>query len=121
MNREALGLKGEKAAGRYLSKRGYKILERRWKCRVGELDLVAIKGDEVVFVEVKTRTSNSYGGAMGAVGYTKATRLRRAAYAYLDQKNLFGRPFRIDVIAVTMTAPSRAKLEHLKYAVGEED
>jgi len=121
MKNDELGLKGEKAAERYLSRRGYKIIDRRWKCRVGELDLVAKKGDEVVFVEVKTRGSNSYGGALGAVGYTKAMRLRRAAYTYLDQKNYHDHPFRIDVIAVTVVSPRRAKLEHLKYAIGEND
>lgn len=121
MNKDTLGLKGEKAAERYLSKRGYKIIDRRWRCRLGELDLVANKGDEVVFIEVKTRRGTSYGGAIGAVGWTKVQRLIRAAYSYLDQKDLLGQPFRIDVIAVTITAPGRAKLEHLKNAVADFD
>ncbi len=119
MKNDALGLKGEQAVERYLRKKGYKILDRRWKCRLGELDLVTEKGGEVVFVEVKTRSSNAYGGALAAVGWTKARRLRAAAYTYINAKGLHSRPFRIDVVAVTVSSPGRARLEHLPSAICE--
>jgi putative endonuclease len=121
MTRAALGLKGEQAAERYLFQNGYRILDRRWNCRFGELDLVAQEGDEVVFVEVKTRRSTGYGGAAGAIDWHKARRLRHAAYIYLRARRLQGRPFRIDVIAVTQTGPEQARLEHFKSAIGEAD
>jgi putative endonuclease len=86
---------------------------------LGELDLVAEKGDEVVFVEVKTRSSDAFGGALAAVGWTKERRLRAAAYSYLNAKGLQFRPFRIDVVALTVVSPGRARLEHLIGAVSE--
>ncbi|MEA3249583.1 MAG: YraN family protein [Patescibacteria group bacterium] len=120
MDSEALGRAGEKAAERYMKKNGYRILDRRWRCPEGELDLVAEKGGEVVFVEVKTRASEVFGGARLAVDARKASRLRVAAYAYLERHLLWESPFRIDVIAVTATPDSRtARLEHLVSAVDE--
>jgi len=120
MKSDALGLKGEQAAARYLKKKGYKIVDRRWSCRFGELDLVAKKGGEVVFVEVKTRRSDNFGGAAGAVGWHKAGRLRAAAYSYLSEKRLHDTPFRIDVVAVTALANGRARLEHFESAITDE-
>ncbi|MBU0624810.1 YraN family protein [Patescibacteria group bacterium] len=117
----ALGLKGERAAARYLKKNGYKILARRWKCRFGELDLVAKQGDEVVFIEVKTRATDNFGGAISAVGWHKAIRLRAAAHSYLSVNNLLAVPFRIDVIAITVCSGGRATLEHFFNAITEGD
>jgi putative endonuclease len=119
MQKDALGLKGEQAAARYLKRSGYRILDRRWKCLRGELDLIAQKGDEVVFVEVKTRTSTDFGGATAAVDWNKAVRLRAAAYNYLKIHNFYDKPFRIDVIAVTVTQEGRATLEHFLSAIEE--
>ncbi len=119
---KVLGLAGERAAERYMRKNGYRIRARRWRCPQGEIDLVAEKGGEVVFVEVKTRTSSGYGGAIAAVNALKAARLRAAAYAYLDRNRLWDAPFRIDVIAVSvLRSGSGARLEHLENAVGERD
>lgn len=119
MSGKALGKRGEKAAERYLRKKGYRIIDRRWTCRYGELDLVTQQGDEVIFVEVKTRSSEDFGGAIAAVGHTKVRRLRAAAYSYLNAKGQQEKDFRIDVVAVTVTAPGRARLEHLVGVVGE--
>jgi putative endonuclease len=117
----ALGLKGERAAERYLKRRGYRILARRWRCRHGELDLVASKAGEVVFVEVKTRSGEGFGGPEAAVGPAKSRRLARSAYRYLDQHGLHDVPFRIDVVAVLPDGHGRAELRHYENAVGEPD
>jgi len=122
MDSERLGLAGEKMAERYMKKDGYRILDRRWRCKEGEIDLVAEKGGEVVFVEVKTRATDAFGGALVAVDGFKASRLRAAAYVYLNRHSLWEKPFRIDVVAVTASPDGRtASLEHLVSAVGEDD
>lgn len=121
MDGKMLGLAGEKAAERYMRKNGYRIRARRWRCQMGEIDLVAEKGGEVVFVEVKTRTSSAFGGAVMAVDTRKRARLRAAAYEYLDRNSLWGSPFRIDVISVTAGSGGKAQLEHFPSAVGEDD
>ena len=113
---------GEKTAERYMRKAGYRIRDRRWRCKEGEIDLVAEKGGEVVFVEVKTRASDAFGGALVAVDDCKAARLRAAAYVYLNRHSLWDRPFRIDVIAVTVASDGRTvSLEHLISAVEEDE
>jgi putative endonuclease len=121
MDSKSLGLAGEKAAERYLKKNGYRIRARRWWCPKGEIDLIARKGNEVVFVEVKTRTSESFGGALAAVDFRKAARLRAATYTYLNNKSLWGADFRIDVITVTVLPGAKsARLEHHVNAIGED-
>lgn len=118
---KSLGLAGEKAAERHLKKNGYRIRDRRWRCPEGEIDLVAEKGGEVVFVEVKTRSTSAFGGAAAAVDGLKSARLRAAAYAYLRRHSLWDIPFRIDVIAVTVISGDGVRLEHLVSAVGEDE
>jgi len=122
MERDALGLYGEQAAARHLVSSGYAIICRRWRTRTGEIDLVARRGDEIVFVEVKTRSGSCYGAPEESVTAAKRRRLRSAAYAFLDAKGWRRKPFRIDVIAVL--APSGAGepvIRHLPHAVGEDD
>ncbi|OIO51989.1 YraN family protein [Candidatus Uhrbacteria bacterium CG_4_10_14_0_8_um_filter_58_22] len=119
--RAALGLAGEQAAARYLKRHGYRVVDRRWSCRFGEIDLVAEYGDEVVFVEVKTRTGGSFGGGAAAVGFRKSARLRAAAFSYLQRKGLVGCPFRIDVVTVEPVRFGRFRISHLPAAVGEEE
>jgi putative endonuclease len=112
-------MRGELVAERVLLMKGYRILARRWSCRYGEVDLIAMDGDEVVFVEVKARTDATFGRPEDAVGYRKRVRLRRAAYTYLARRGLLGSRFRIDVIAVLLGERS-ARVRHLVAAVGEE-
>ncbi|KPJ86099.1 hypothetical protein AMJ57_00400 [Parcubacteria bacterium SG8_24] len=123
MDRRACGMTGEDAAARYLRSRGFRILARRWRTRFGEIDLVTSKGDEIVFVEVKTRRSGSFGVPQAAVDRWKRERLRRVCYAFLERHNIIPqRPFRIDVIAVTLGSGGRPdRLTHIRYAVSEDD
>lgn len=120
MDGKLLGLAGEKAAERYMRRNGYRIRDRRWRCPEGELDLVAEKGGEVVFIEVKTRVSTQFGGGLAAVDFLKSARLRAAAYAYLHRHSLWDAPFRIDVIAVATSADGgEMRLEHVISVIGE--
>jgi putative endonuclease len=96
--RHRLGRTGEDAAAAFLSRKGYTILDMNFRLAFGEIDIVALDGDAVVFVEVKTRRG---AGALEAVDARKQRRLVRLAAAYLAFNGLVERPARFDVVAVT--------------------
>ena len=106
----SLGQRGERAAERYLRRLGYKIVARRERGPLGELDLVAVDGRTVVFVEVKTRRSHDAGHPAEAVGAEKQRRLTRLALAYLKRHDLLEYTARFDVVAVTW--PDDARKPH---------
>ncbi len=97
---ESLGRRGETAAAKFLKQLGYRILERGYDSPLGEIDIVAIDGRTVVFVEVKTRSSTDSGHPADAVDATKQRRMTQAALAYLKAHNLLQTPARFDVVAV---------------------
>lgn len=110
-NREQ-GKKGEDRADAYLKKIRYKILERNYRTRFGEIDLIAQDGTTIVFVEVKLRTTGEFGSPLAAVDERKQKRLRRAAVRYLQSRGLYDRaPARFDVLGITP-----AGIEHIKNA-----
>ena len=112
-----LGERGENAAAKFLRRRGMKIVARRSRSRVGELDLVAVDGHTLVFVEVKTRASDAKGSAAAAVDERKQRQLTRAALAFLKAKGLLEYPSRFDVVAVTWPQGSRKpQIEHFPNA-----
>src|SRR5688572_2989355 len=114
---KTLGQRGEDAAARYLRKLGYVIVARGHKGSIGELDLVAVDGRTVVFVEVKTRTSHDAGHPADAVDEAKQRRLTRLALAYLKRHDLLECSARFDVVAVTWPANSgRPTIEHFQNA-----
>lgn len=97
--RHELGRSGERAAEAHLRAQGYTIVERNFRCPLGEVDLVALHRRTVVFVEVKTRRSAAAAPA-GAVDARKQRQMRRAAEWYLGQRRLHDHPVRFDVVAV---------------------
>jgi putative endonuclease len=107
-----LGRRGEEAAGRYLASVGYRILERRYRTRAGEIDFIAEDGDTLVFVEVKTRSSLSFGRPAEAVDARKRARLAAAASLYLARRGSPDRSCRFDVVEVLESggAPRRILL-----------
>jgi putative endonuclease len=115
--RKTLGLRGEEAAARFLKKRGYKILARGNRLRPGELDLVAADGRQVVFVEVKTRTSQNAGHPSEAVDAQKQRRLTRLAVTFMKRHGLLDYRARFDVVAITWpTGRGRPAIEHFQDA-----
>jgi putative endonuclease len=100
-DRRRLGADGEAVTARWYIERGYTVLDRNWRCRDGELDIVARDGDALVFCEVKTRSSDRYGTPFEAVGPAKQLRLRRLAARWLRESAPF-RPeqVRFDVAGV---------------------
>lgn len=114
---KTLGRRGEDAAARYLRKLGYIIVARSHRDQIGEIDLIAVDGRTVVFVEVKTRTSHDAGHPADAVDEAKQRRLTRLALAYLKRHDLLECSARFDVVAVTWPADSgRPTIEHFQNA-----
>lgn len=96
-----LGALGEKLVANYLIERKYKILVQNWRIREGEVDLIARKNNgAIVFVEVKTRTSKSYGDPLEAIDNKKAYRLQKLALTWLALNNLWGNDYQIDCASV---------------------
>ena len=102
-------------AGKFLSRQGYKILERQWKCSFGEIDLICRDTNgEIVFVEVKTRASIGAGYPEESVTKEKLKHIARTAEMYLSEKHLTHCPFRIDVVAIMTRDGQEPELLHLK-------
>ncbi|MBP1465534.1 YraN family protein [Candidatus Chloroploca sp. M-50] len=116
-----LGRFGEAAAAAHLRRAGYVIVGRNWRCPLGELDLVARKGDQMLFVEVKTRHVGAW-LPEDALGPAKARRLVQLAYTYLTELQLpLDSPWRIDLIAIELDAAGRiCRLDHIEGAVEGE-
>ncbi len=98
--RRALGIGGEEAVAAWYVERGYRVLDRNWRCRTGELDLVLRRGGLVVFCEVKTRTSDAFGLPAEAVTRQKQQRIRVLAARWLDESPTPAAEIRFDVAAV---------------------
>lgn len=111
--KQAVGRYGEEVAASYLQRAGWDLLDRNWRCRAGEIDIVAMHGVELVVVEVKTRTGDGYGHPAEAVTAVKLARLRRLAGQWVHEHDLRPRSIRIDVIAVRTARRGAATVEHL--------
>ncbi len=98
--RRALGAKGEEAVAAWYEARGYEVVERNWRCRAGELDLILRRGRTFVFCEVKTRTSDAFGAPVEAVNRDKQVRLRHLAARWLEDAPLRPTEIRFDVASV---------------------
>lgn len=88
LNRRASGTRYEQKAAKYLERKGYCILEYNFRCRIGEIDLIARDGAYLVFIEVKYRSDASAGYGFEAVGYRKQRRIRKTALWYLAEKKM---------------------------------
>ena len=109
-SRQTLGKLGEDLACQELKRRGYEILARRYRTRAGEVDLVARDGATVVFVEVKTRATDAYGGGASAVTWQKRQRLARVAVEFLARSGQSDSPCRFDVVVVTPAVVPRVEV-----------
>ncbi len=116
--KKSLGQRGEDAAARHLKRSGCKILVRSLDSRLGEIDIIALDGRTIVFVEVKTRASADAGHPTEAVDAAKQQRITQAALGYLKSHRLLEHTARFDVIAITWPANATAPtaIEHFKNA-----
>lgn len=115
MSKLQFGLAGEQIAVDFLQNKGYKILERNFRIKGGEVDIIALDKQTLVFVEVKTRSSHEYGPPAEAITPPKIRNVVKTAYVYMLFKKLTGQEFRIDAVTVdfTDTAPL-PKVEHFE-------
>ncbi|MBE7449946.1 MAG: YraN family protein [Kofleriaceae bacterium] len=99
--RQDAGERGEDLASRALAARGYRLVERNFRCRLGELDAVAYDGDTLVFIEVRSRADARFGGGLAAVGPAKQRQVARVAAAYLALRRPRFVTCRFDVVGIT--------------------
>jgi putative endonuclease len=114
--RRALGQRGEDLVARWYETGGYEILDRNWRRREGELDLILGRGRTVVFCEVKTRTSNRFGAPVEAITRVKQQRIRTLAARWLAERRLGGRDLRFDVASVMVARGTEPVVEVIEGA-----
>lgn len=115
--RKQTGQRGEDIAASYFTRRGFHILDRNWRCAVGELDIVMEQGDTLIFVEVRTRRGRRYGTAEESITPAKQARLIELAQSYLQHVQPAHPNWRIDVAAVQLGQDS-PQVNHIENAVG---
>lgn len=111
--KQALGKYGENCAAEYLRDRGYEILERNWRCQLGEIDLVARDRGKLVFVEVKTRNGSGFGHPFEAITPLKVARMRKLVAEWCASTKTSSVQVRLDAISV-LVRDGKVAIEHLK-------
>lgn len=111
-NRE-VGKTGEGLAVDFLKSRRYRIIERNFRCRGGEVDIIARSGETIVFVEVKTRSSEAFGTPAQSVTLFKQRQIARAAQVWLAANRLQDQPARFDVVAILLGGAEQPRIDHL--------
>lgn len=111
--RKETGRIGEHRAALFLSLLGYTIYTRNWRCRIGEIDIVARDSTTWVFVEVRTRTSHTFGDAVESITYAKLQRMHRLAHLFLSQHDRNSPDLRIDFIGINLHL-SATHIHHMK-------
>ena len=112
--RKKLGDRGEKIAAKLLRKQGYRIIEKNYHSRLGEIDIVAKEDESIVFVEVKTRCSTDFGLPEEALSYDKRRRLSKLALGYLAHRRIEDTNCRFDVVSILMDNNRANKVKHIK-------
>jgi putative endonuclease len=115
MQKKELGKKGEEMAARFLKKNGYRIIEKNYVCKMGEMDIIAKEKDTLVFIEVKTRTSTTYGPPQLSVTPRKQSQMSKVALYFLKEKKLDDVKSRFDVVAILL-GPKGEEIELIKDA-----
>lgn len=113
MNKQLLGATGEEMVSRHLTSRNYTVIDRNWRIRAGEIDLIARSPSGlIIFVEVKSRTSLKYGDPLEAISPLKAHRLQKLALAWLVMQGEWGSEYRIDCAGVLITPDGREEIDY---------
>ncbi|HTM09795.1 MAG TPA: YraN family protein [Verrucomicrobiae bacterium] len=113
--RQILGRDGEQIAEKYLAKKGYRLVERNYRCPMGELDLIALDRRVIVFIEVKTRVDQSFGPPLESVHPRKQQKMIGAAQYFLSQHKLHDREARFDVVGISFDGDAPV-IEHIENA-----
>lgn len=104
----SIGLLGEEAAALSLKKNGYKIIERNYRSKMGEIDIIAKDGEYTCFVEVRLRKTNDFGTPADTIGEEKRRRIIKTAQQYAVQNNIYDTPMRFDVVLINAVTTKRA-------------
>ena len=119
--RRRFGDFGERVAASHLEQKGYKILERNWGTREGEIDLIASRGEDLVFVEVRSRQGRNFGTPEESITGRKATHVRNAVAAYMQQHPDAGPNIRVDAVVIELDAKGRVmRVEQIENAIDDE-
>jgi len=116
-SKQTLGRWGEEFAAKYLLEQGYKIIDRNVRTSYGEIDLIATQGETIIFVEVKTRTTTSFGLPEQSITARKRAHILESAQAYLQDKSNLGNDWRVDVIAIRKFPRGSPELVHFENAI----
>ncbi len=108
-NKQIAGAKGEDLAVSFLRKKGYKIIERNFRMRGGEIDIIAIDDDTLVFIEVKARSTTEFGSPLEAITYWKMNSLIKTAQFYKNKNPRLPQALRIDAVAITLDESNEVK------------
>ena len=120
MKRRETGILGERLASGFLRDKGYSIIQTNYRCRQGEIDIVAESKGALVFVEVRARHSRRYGTPEESIIPAKMVKLRLAAESYLQQSESLPASWRIDVIAIELDKSNHiSRIEHIENAIEE--
>jgi putative endonuclease len=116
--KRAVGSEGEQIAVKFLKRNGYKILQRNYRCRIGEIDIICFDHGTVVFVEVKTRHGDLYGPPELSVTKAKKRRILRIASQYISKNKIEDIDLRFDVVSIFLSsAEKHPEITHFKYAI----
>ena len=115
MQKKEIGKRGEDVAIRFLKKNGYDIIERNYVCKMGEVDIIAKEKDTLVFIEVKARTSTTFGPPQLAVNASKQRQLSKVALHFINEKHLGDIKARFDVVAILL-GPRGEEIELIRDA-----
>jgi putative endonuclease len=116
-DKDRLGRWGEKKSEKFLKRKGLKTLTKNYSCKTGEIDLIMVDTNHsIVFVEVKTRSDESFEPAESVVNYDKKLKLTRTARYFLSTHNIRNRPFRFDVITIIACPNTKTQIRHYENA-----
>jgi putative endonuclease len=117
-SKQILGATGEEIAVDYLVSQGYVVFDRNWRSKSGEIDIIASEKfnsqDELIFIEVKTRSSRDYGDPIEAITATKYLRMYRLALEWLSENSASREAWRLDVISIVISRAQEIEIDHLK-------
>lgn len=113
---QIFGQNGEAIALKFLKNKGYEISATNFRCRFGELDIIAFDGSCLVIVEVKTRSSDKYGCPASSVDFRKQQQISKAAHVFLTENNIVNCDIRFDVIGIFLQKSQNPLVEHITNA-----
>ena len=117
-SKQLLGATGEEIAVDYLISQGYVVFDRNWRSKSGEIDIIASEKfnsqEELIFIEVKTRSSRDYGDPIEAITATKYLRMYRLALEWLSENSASREAWRLDVISIVISRAQEIEIDHLK-------